>query len=120
MKNLPVAEVLEPTAPEIRRALQRQEGQAVLSLQGISSPSYRQVADLAEEIISGTGGGEILICLEQDMAKALGQALAVRLGKDAKILCIDRVRICEGSFLDAGAPVGPALPVVVKTLVLSR
>ena len=39
---------------------------------------------------------------------------------DAQILCIDRVKLPEGSFLDVGEPVGPALPVVVKTLVLSK
>jgi ethanolamine utilization protein EutA len=60
------------------------------------------------------------VCLEQDMAKALGQALAARLSRDTTILCIDRVRLREGSFLDVGAPVGPALPVVVKTLVLNN
>ena len=54
------------------------------------------------------------------MAKALGQLLALKLGKNAQILCIDRVRLEEGSYLDVGAPVGPALPVVVKTLVLNR
>ena len=53
------------------------------------------------------------------MAKALGQALAARLGGDRAILCIDRVRLSEESYLDVGAPVGPALPVVVKTLVLN-
>ena len=58
--------------------------------------------------------------LEQDMAKALGQALALRLGPNAEILCIDRVKVSEGSYLDVGAPVGPALPVVVKTLVLGK
>ena len=35
-------------------------------------------------------------------------------------LCIDRVRLTEDSFLDVGAPVGPALPVVVKTLILQQ
>jgi ethanolamine utilization protein EutA (predicted chaperonin) len=35
-------------------------------------------------------------------------------------LCIDRVRLSSESYLDVGAPVGPALPVVVKTLVLER
>ena len=33
---------------------------------------------------------------------------------------IDRVRLGPESFLDVGAPIGPALPVVVKTLVLGR
>ena len=55
-----------------------------------------------------------------DMAKALGQALALRLPENARILCIDRIRVGDGSFLDIGTPVGCALPVVVKTLVLSK
>ena len=53
------------------------------------------------------------------MAKALGQAIALLAGKDRQILCIDSVKLTPGSYLDVGAPVGPALPVVVKTLVLS-
>ena len=54
------------------------------------------------------------------MAKALGQALAVRLPSHTPILCIDRIKLPEGSYLDVAAPKGPALPVVVKTLVLSH
>ena len=120
LKNVPVVNIPEPTRENIRRELQKQEGAAVLAMPGIASPGYKQVAALAEEIIAGTGGRQVLVCLEQDMAKALGQALAVRLGKEARVLCIDRVKIPEGSYLDVGAPVGPALPVVVKTLILSR
>lgn len=120
MKNVPVVPVREPLREDIRRALDRQEGPAVLAMEGISAPSYRQVAALAEEIIAGTQSKQLLICLEQDMAKALGQALAVRLGSQARILCLDRVKLREDSYLDVGEPVGPALPVVVKTLVLSK
>ena len=120
LKNVPVVNISEPTRERIRRELQKQEGTAVLAMPGMPSPGYKQVAALAEEIIAGTGGRQVLVCLEQDMAKALGQALAVRLGKEARVLCIDRVKIPEGSYLDVGAPVGPALPVVVKTLILSR
>jgi len=120
LKNLPVAVVSEPTGEAIRQALSTQEGPAVLAMPGVASPSYRQVVSLAQEILAGVRGNQVLLCLEQDMAKALGQALAVRMGEDARILCIDRVRLSEGSFLDIGAPVGPALPVVVKTLILSK
>ena len=77
-----------------------------------------RLLQLAEEILGQFRGGLLVLALEQDMAKALGQALAVRLPPDAVILCIDRVKVREGSFLDIGAPVGHALPVVVKTLVL--
>ena len=109
-KNLPVVGFSE---------FSQQEETTVVSMEGIRSPSYRQVAELAERILSRVSP-PILLCLEQDMAKALGQALAVRLPRDAEILCIDRIRVGAGSFLDIGAPVGSALPVVVKTLVLSK
>ena len=88
-----------------------------LTLPGMEAPSYRAVADLAEQMIAG-GKAPYLICLQQDMAKALGQALALRLPANTPILCIDRVKVREGSYLDIGAPLGCALPVVVKTLVL--
>ena len=108
LKNLPVGRSLP------------QEEPAVLALEGMESPSYDQLRQLAERILEQHRGGMLILAIQQDMAKALGQLLALKLGKDAKILCIDRVRLEEGSFLDVGAPVGPALPVVVKTLVLSN
>ncbi len=116
LKNVPVVNISD--LKSIGEELSKQEGKAVLALEGIPSPSYREVAEMAEEIIAQTRG-IVLICLEQDMAKALGQALAARLPGGAEILCIDRVKAAEGSFLDIGAPVECALPVVVKTLVLS-
>ena len=115
MKNLPVLKISDVSA--IREI--RQEQQGIVSMEGIQSPSYRQVAELAEALVRQMPS-PVLLCLEQDMAKALGQALAVRLPPEAPVLCIDRIRLEEGSFLDIGAPVGDALPVVVKTLVLSK
>lgn len=120
LKNVPVVTVPVPSRQKIRQELEKQEGPVILAMQGIPSPTYRQITALAEEIIAGVDGQQILVCLEQDMAKALGQALAVRLTDSARILCIDRVRVREGSFLDVGEPVGPALPVVAKTLVLGK
>ena len=112
LKNLPVVR-----APE---QLARLDGVGVLALRGTRSPSYGELAELAERILCSFRGETLILTLEQDMAKALGQCLALRLGKDAKILCIDRVRLEAESYLDVGAPVGPALPVVVKTLILSK
>ena len=117
LKNLPVVKISD--SMDISGKLAAQEGLSVLSLTGKQSPSYREIARMAECILSQMQP-PILLCLQQDMAKALGQALAVRLPKDAGVLCIDRIRVEEGSFLDVGAPVGCAMPVVVKTLVLSK
>ena len=123
MKNLPTAAVEAelPTAEQIRQALSRQEGEAVvLALPGSSSPHYEQVAALADAVAAGFEGRPVLVALRQDMAKALGHALALRLPGEKPILCIDSIHLTADSYLDVGAPVGPALPVVVKTLILSN
>ena len=109
LKNVPVI------TREAERAMQ--EGNVFLALPGSPSPKYAEVAAMADRLARELTS-PIYLCIEQDMAKALGQALALRLGKDAEILCIDRVKVTDGSYLDVGAPVGPAFPVVVKTLIL--
>ena len=86
----------------------------------IPSGSYGDITALAGRILEAVEEGPIRIALEADMAKALGQALAVRLPPQTRILCLDRVRVGEDSYLDIGAPVAGAFPVVVKTLVLER
>ncbi len=122
LKNLPVVQVEEGQqknlALHLPELLQLQEGTCAVSMPGLASPGYREVAGLARELGAVLQGRKIVLCIQQDMAKALGQALAAILGKDASILCIDRVNIGSESYLDIGAPVGPALPVVVKTLVI--
>ena len=110
LKNLPVV--------HSTGELEGLDGPGVLALKGSDSPGYGQVAALAQELAAL--GQPVLVALEKDMAKALGQQLALRLGQTAQILCIDRVQLEAGSYLDVGEPVGPAMPIVVKTLVLSR
>ncbi len=128
LKNLPVvkltAQEQERPAEELARLIRekrnRHDTRAVLALPGTVSPGYREVAALAEKIQSGMDGQPLIVAVEQDMAKALGQQLSLHLPPETGILCIDRVRLEEGSYLDVGAPVGPAMPVVVKTLILER
>lgn len=117
LKNLPVLKISELSG--LKEKLSRQERMGILSLEGVQSPSYRQIIEMAEELLLQMQP-PVFLCLEQDMAKALGQALALRLPPGAPVLCIDRIRLEEGSFLDIGTPVGSAVPVVVKTLVFSK
>lgn len=120
-KNLPVASLPLPfTAEKVADAYKRFDTDTVvLSFSGYPSPSYEQVQALAEILVAGSENRELLICLETDMAKALGHSIRL-LAPEKPCLCIDRVKLQNESFLDIGAPVGPALPVVVKTLVLSQ
>ena len=126
-KNLPVVQVTsaeqELTSEELAQLVEnrfsQQDTDSVLALPGFASPRYEQVVSLAEGLSRGLGGRPALIALEQDMAKALGQAMALRLPRETGIVCLDSIKLSPGSYLDIGQPLGPALPVVIKTLVLS-
>ena len=76
-----------------------------------------RVAALGERLLK-TGAEELLICLEGDMAKALGQYLTLHGLKHC--LCIDGIQPTPESYLDIGMPIGSAYPVVVKTLILEN
>ena len=119
-KNLPVAELTLPiTAEKIQNAYTGQDAESiVLSIPGNLSLNYEEIKALARTLADNSRG-ELLVCLQADMAKALGHAIHL-LAPTKKCLCIDRVMLAPESYLDLGAPVGPALPVVVKTLILSQ
>lgn len=92
---------------------------AVLAITGYESPDYRQISCLAEQILQGVGDRPVYLCLQADMAKALGQRLSL-LSANRPCLCLDRLQFTPESYLDIGLPVGPCFPVVIKTLVLSN
>ena len=110
LKNLPVVESVE--------AMKGLDGPGVLVVSG-EALDFAGIRDLAKNL-TGSVKPPVYVAASGDMAKALGVQIALRLGDRAEILCIDRVRLKAGDYLDVGAPVGPALPVVVKTLILSR
>ena len=113
LKNLPVVTNIS--------ALSQVDGPGVLALPGFAEVHYSQVAALADEIADNWRSSHpIIIALQTDMAKALGNALTLRLPKEQAILCIDQVQLDENSYLDVGAPLDYAIPIVVKTLILSN
>ena len=62
------------------------------------------------------------LCADMDKVKAVvagGSSRQESVGLGLNALG-DRVKLAAESYLDVGRPVGPALPVVVKTLVLSK
>ena len=120
LQNLPVLQAPAEGLEEfLRREIPKQETTPVIALPPCPQ-SYGSITALGDLLAACPLSGPLLLSMEQDMAKALGQSLALRLPPDRGILCIDRVRLYDGSYLDVGSPVGPALPVVVKTIVLNR
>jgi ethanolamine utilization protein EutA len=120
LKNLPVIALKEADPQELRRNYAAQDTTAVLALPGFPGADYGQICGLADTIVQCVPPGPVYVATRFDMAKALGQALALRLGADRPVLCLDRLALEDGSFLDVGYPIGPALPVVIKTLILAN
>ena len=123
VKNLPVVcfSGEEQESPELPHLIEdrcaQQDKIPVLSFPG-SIGNYQALCRLADAI-AATGIRPLYVAVEQDMAKALGQALGLRC-PDRGVLCLDRLHLEEGSYLDVGQPVGPAFPVVIKSLILAE
>jgi ethanolamine utilization protein EutA len=124
LQNLPVT-VLTPQEQEdpnllslICQKASTQDTPGILFFPGWRSPSYSRVTALADTL--SRLPPPIRIVLEADMAKALGNALSLRLPPDTPILCIDGLSIGEDSYLDIGAPIGPALTTITKTLIFEK
>lgn len=115
VKGLGVVPIAE--GEDVSACLSRLDGPGILYFPHARPGSYDMVRQLARKITQGVKTGDIFVCTNQDMAKALGQAIAL-LCPDRGCVCLDGLEPEEGSYLDIGQPVGPALPVVIKTLIL--
>ena len=97
-----------------------------LGLSGEKSPSFQTVLNLAEAIVKGLDTliqrkDPLIVMVQEDMAKALGQSIHSLLPKEYPFVCLDSVRVENGDYIDIGNPIanGTVLPVVVKTLVFN-
>ena len=134
LRNVPVLKVpLEELEFEqqIGRAFQKGKGwferndrlPFAIGLGGVPYLPYLKLKELAS-IIGNLyrkyfPQAEILVVVcENDMAKALGQALMLQ--TKYEVICIDQIIIEHGDYIDIGEPLNDTLvPVVVKTLAFS-
>ena len=137
LKNLPVVALGEEEVSQPPDALARTVGQrltwfweggepepVVLALRGMKSPGFDELDRLADGLTRGlspllAAGLPLAVALDEDMGKALGQAMLCRLPHPRRLLCMDGLDLRTGAYLDVGRPVGSALPVVIKTLLFS-
>ena len=137
LKNIPVIKLDEElqeacfageTEPVIRRiqwALgQNDEEHFILAMPGKKDPGYtemKRAASAIRQIMDRVQppGEPILLVIESDIAKAMGQMIRQQPELKRQVVAIDSIHVEDGEYVDMGKPMmnGMVIPVVVKTLI---
>ncbi len=124
IKNIPIIKLTEEEEKNIPESLGKKlkwfdEKRVAVAFKGIKSPSFAKLCEYAKGLSRFKELSPLIVIVENDMAKALGQALY---GKtEGEVICLDSIKLENGDYIDIGNPIaeGTALPVVVKTLVFN-
>lgn len=97
-----------------------------IAINGKKNPSFKEIQEYAKGLVNGMKDliekeGQLIVVVENDMAKVLGQAIYSLLNFKKEIICIDGIKVENGDYIDLGTPIadGKVLPVVIKTLVFN-
>ena len=101
-----------------------EDGILALGWNGWQSPRFSEILEMADHVAAvysrpGLERLPVILIIEEDMAKSLGQSVRIRMPQ-RQMICLDSIGIQEGDFVDLGSPImkGVAIPVVVKTLIM--
>lgn len=97
-----------------------------IAINGSENPSFIEVQEIAKGLLNGLEEFirrelPLIIIVENDMAKVLGQAIYALTNFEKDVVCIDGIKVENGDYIDIGKPIaeGKVLPVVIKTLVFN-
>lgn len=121
--------IAEAVKKELHRLeLERSQGTlAAITLKGPRSMSFADIQSLAQGLLLGmqdylTENNTLILVLEADCGKVLGQCLRALTKHPLELICIDQLEVENCDYLDIGKPLmgGRVVPVVLKTLVFNR
>lgn len=138
IKNLPILKILkeeEESQELIEKSikekinwfkLENELQKIAIAIDGKKNPSFKDINMYANGLIGGmqeiiSKNLPIIIIVENDMAKVLGQTINCLLNFEKEIICIDSISVLNGDYIDIGKPISDnrVLPVVIKTLVFN-
>ena len=100
--------------------------QIAIAFTGHDRTSFADVQGLAAAVIQGAdvlirSEFPLILIVEDDIGKVLGNALNVQLAHRKDVICIDGIRTLSGDYVDIGEPLanGHVVPVVIKTLIFN-
>ena len=103
---------------------QNDEEHFILAMPGKRDPGYAEMKRAAAAIRQimdrvQPPGEPILLVIESDIAKAMGQMIRQQPELKRQVVAIDSIHVEDGEYVDMGKPMmnGMVIPVVVKTLI---
>ena len=124
LKNVPILKVSEEDEASLetlkasilnQMPLYMPEGKA----EQLAIALVAAIIESTKEVISSRY--PLVVVVENDIGKVLGNALNVLLKREKDVICIDGIRTLSGDYIDIGEPIagGQVLPVVIKTLIFN-
>ncbi|AET67288.1 ethanolamine utilization protein, possible chaperonin protecting lyase from inhibition [Desulfosporosinus orientis DSM 765] len=111
----------------LRLQVDHSEAVAAIAMKGPRTMSFADINSLAQGLLWGLEDylckdKPIILVIEADCGKVLGQCINALADRHFELICIDQVEVDNCDYIDIGKPLmaGRVVPVVLKTLVFNR